>query len=311
VGVLAVASGLATVHAQRAPASRNPRPALRVTHAARAVGPGEVVLLRIDGAEALEKLEGRAFERPVEPWAVSPARWLALVGISRDAKPGPAVVRLTATAVTGRALSRTYRLTVRPRPFPVRRITLDPRYLEPPAELLDRIASERERLREALDHSAPDPLWTRPFIMPVATQVTSRYGIVRIINRTRRQHHLGLDLAGDIGTPVVAPNRGRVVLAGELYFTGNTVVLDHGADLFSTLGHLSRIEVGEGDTVDRGDQVGEVGDTGRVTGPHLHWTLRLGGVAVDPESIVALSFGPPDDPAAPPERPPGVQRAPK
>ena len=308
---LAVPAGLVTVHAQPASASRNPKPALRIAHSARAVRPGEVVLLRVDAAEPLDTLEGRAFGRPLEPWSVSPTRWLALVGISREAKPGSAVVRLTATTVAGRPLSRAYRLAVGPRRFPVRGISLDPRYLEPPAEVLDRIAAEQERVREAFARSAPEALWARPFVMPASTPVTSRYGILRIINRTRRQPHLGLDLGGDIGTPVVAPNRGRVALATELYFTGNTVVLDHGLGLFSTLAHLSRIAVGEGDTVERGDLVGEVGDTGRVTGPHLHWTLRLGGIAVDPESILALPLEPSAEPGEAPGLPSADQRAPK
>jgi murein DD-endopeptidase MepM/ murein hydrolase activator NlpD len=103
-----------------------------------------------------------------------------------------------------------------------------------------------------------------------------------------RGAHSGEDFASPIGTPVEAPNAGRVVLAQELYFAGNTVMIDHGLGLFSLLSHLSTIDVHEGASVTAGQLVGRVGATGRVTGPHLHWAVRAGAARIDPLSVLAV-----------------------
>jgi murein DD-endopeptidase MepM/ murein hydrolase activator NlpD len=109
-----------------------------------------------------------------------------------------------------------------------------------------------------------------------------------VFNGQRRSPHNGADFPAGTGTPVKAPNAGRIVAARDLYFSGQTVIIDHGTGLFSTLAHLSRIDVREGDSVEPGDVVGLVGATGRVTGPHLHWALRVSGARVDPMSALAV-----------------------
>jgi len=113
-------------------------------------------------------------------------------------------------------------------------------------------------------------------------------GVRRVFNGQPRQPHAGADLLSPAGTPILAPSDGRVVLARDLYFTGNTVVIDHGLGLFSLFAHLSTIGVHAGDTVPGGATIGLVGATGRVTGPHLHWAMRLNGARVDPLSVLAL-----------------------
>ena len=117
----------------------------------------------------------------------------------------------------------------------------------------------------------------------------SVFGVRSVFNGEARAPHRGIDFRGATGTPVRAPARGVVVLAEALYFSGSAVVLDHGLGVFSLLGHLSRIDVQPGQLVLRGDVVGAVGATGRVTGPHLHWTLRVGAAAVDPLSVLAIA----------------------
>jgi murein DD-endopeptidase MepM/ murein hydrolase activator NlpD len=134
--------------------------------------------------------------------------------------------------------------------------------------------------------SPPAPRWRGRFVMPVDSAVISNFGTRSIFNGELRQPHGGADLASPTGTPVRAPNAGRVALADDLYFTGNTIVIDHGGGLFSLLAHLSRLDVRAGEDVPRGAVVGAVGATGRVTGPHLHWTIRLGKARVDPVSLV-------------------------
>ena len=122
--------------------------------------------------------------------------------------------------------------------------------------------------------------------MPQAAN--SAFGTRSIYNGQPRSAHGGADFPSPAGTPIHAPNAGRVVLAANLYYTGNTVVIDHGLGLYSLFAHLSRIDVAEGASVDRGFVVGLVGATGRVTGPHLHWTVRAGGARVDPMAVIAI-----------------------
>ena len=120
----------------------------------------------------------------------------------------------------------------------------------------------------------------------------SAFGTRSILNGQPRSPHSGADFRSAAGTPIKAPNAGRVVLAGDRYFTGNTVIIDHGLGLFSLFAHLSEVSVKEGDSVQSGEVVGKVGATGRVTGPHLHWSVRLSGARVDPLSLLA-ALGPP------------------
>jgi murein DD-endopeptidase MepM/ murein hydrolase activator NlpD len=122
----------------------------------------------------------------------------------------------------------------------------------------------------------------------VPQDANSRFGQRSRFNGELRSPHAGTDFMSPAGTPVEAPNAGRVAVARDLYFTGNTVIIDHGLGVFSTLAHLSRVDVQEGQHVNGGDVVGLVGATGRVTGPHLHWALRVGGARVDAMSILAL-----------------------
>ena len=123
---------------------------------------------------------------------------------------------------------------------------------------------------------------------PVPGKAVSRFGSRSVFNGQPRAPHGGADFISSEGTPVLAPGAGRVLLAHDLYFSGNTVVIDHGLGLFSLLAHLSAFDVREGELVTEGQTVGRVGATGRVTGPHLHWAVRAGGARVDPLSVLAL-----------------------
>jgi murein DD-endopeptidase MepM/ murein hydrolase activator NlpD len=122
----------------------------------------------------------------------------------------------------------------------------------------------------------------------VPQPANSAFGTRSVFNGKPRNAHGGADFLSPGGTPVHAPNAGRVVVARNLYFAGNSVVIDHGAGLFSQLAHLSEMDVAEGDRVEAGQVVGRVGATGRVTGPHLHWAVRAAGARVDPLSLLAV-----------------------
>jgi murein DD-endopeptidase MepM/ murein hydrolase activator NlpD len=125
----------------------------------------------------------------------------------------------------------------------------------------------------------------------VPQPANSRFGTRSVFNGEARSPHGGTDFLSPAGTPVRAPNSGRVVAARELYFAGRTVMIDHGAGVFSQLAHLSRIDVREGESVRPGQVVGQVGATGRVTGAHLHWAVRVAGARVDALSLLALLGG--------------------
>jgi murein DD-endopeptidase MepM/ murein hydrolase activator NlpD len=141
-----------------------------------------------------------------------------------------------------------------------------------------------------------DTTGIRPFIKPVSGVTSSPFGHRRILNDQPRSPHSGLDIAASTGTPVAAPAPGTVTITGEFYFNGNTVFLDHGQGLITMYCHLSEIKVTEGTQIERGEILGLVGATGRVTGPHLHWSVSLNGHRVDPElAIAVLSDAPAPD----------------
>jgi murein DD-endopeptidase MepM/ murein hydrolase activator NlpD len=177
---------------------------------------------------------------------------------------------------------------VRPKAFRTRRLTVDPDFVTPPPSAAERIARDARLLQATWASSAPERLWTGSFVAPVGEPANSAFGSRSVFNGKLRAAHGGADFPSAAGTPIHAPNAGRVAVARDLYYSGNTVVLDHGAGLFSTLAHLSAFDVQEGDRVTAGQPVGRVGATGRVTGAHLHWAVRVNGARVDPLSLLAV-----------------------
>ncbi len=263
---------------------------LSMTHTARLVAPGEVVLLTITAAVPLASMEGHAFGRPLTAFAgESPNVWRALVGIDLATPPGTYTVDGAAKTLDGAAMSGSHRLSVVARSFGVRRLRVPEQFVTPPATARDRIAREQERLAQVFAAVSGTRLWRGAFEAPTAGAPVSNFGVRSDYNGKQGTPHRGTDFAGATGALVRAPNAGRVVLAGDLYFSGQTVILDHGLGLFSLLAHLSRIDVGEGDLVEAGARVGAVGATGRVTGPHLHWSVRVGAASVDPLSLLAVT----------------------
>ncbi len=259
-----------------------------VAHHARGVFPGEAVLVSVSSPERLASVEGTIFDRAVHFHHGEDGSWRGLVGIDLLVEPGDHDLALRITAVGGAALSRPYTLAVADKAYPTRRLTVEPRYVEPPPEVSARI--EREFLQQTAIFATdtPERFWRGAWIRPVPGRANGRFGSRSVFNGQPRNPHSGADFLAGVGTPVAAPNRGRVVLAGDTYFSGGSVILDHGWGLYSYLAHLSEILVEEGDLVQQGDVVGHSGATGRVTGPHLHWTVRLGGARVDPLSVLDI-----------------------
>jgi murein DD-endopeptidase MepM/ murein hydrolase activator NlpD len=171
--------------------------------------------------------------------------------------------------------------------FATERLSVAPRFTERPDSSLEaRISRERARARALSNASHDTPrLWTGAFRAPVSGRVTSRYGKGREFNGQLQSRHMGVDLAGNPGDSVTAPNHAVVALADEFYYAGNVVYLDHGRGLVTAYMHLSELLVAAGDTVVPGQVIGRVGATGRVTGPHLHWLARYGPITIDALSL--------------------------
>jgi hypothetical protein len=260
---------------------------IEVTTTARSIQPGELIILTATLDTPVDALTVRDFDHLVTAFQVDPFTWRALVGIDLGVRPGRYSAAVEARS-RDRKFSHVIRLLVRPRAFPTRKLRVDDAFVNPPPDVLERIRREARRLDDQWAKSAGSRLWSGAFIQPVTGQAAGRFGARSFFNGQRRAPHGGDDFPSPPGTPVRAPNAGRVVLAENLYFTGDTVVIDHGLGLFSLLAHLSAFDVREGSDVAAGDLVGRAGATGRVSGPHLHWAVRLNGDRIDPLSLLAL-----------------------
>lgn len=201
-----------------------------------------------------------------------------IVGVGLDAAPGRHhVVVRTADGDT------TIDFDVAAKQYPEQRLTIaNKRKVNPLPEDMERIERESKLQRAAYDRRTPLQHDLLPFKQPVQGIYSSPFGLRRFLNDQPRSPHSGLDIAADTGTPIAAPAPATVALTGDFFFSGNIVLLDHGGGLVTMYGHLDRIDVEDGEHVDRGDIIGTVGATGRVTGPHLHWTVSIQGDRVDP-----------------------------
>lgn len=180
-------------------------------------------------------------------------------------------------------------VAVRQAGYPREVLAVAPKFAKPDSAAEARIRRENARSRQVSLASRDHPrLWQGPFQQPRAGRITSAFGAARVYNGEVRSRHLGTDFAGAVGTPVLAAGRGIVAMVADFYLAGRAVYVDHGQGLVTAYFHLSRTDVVAGDTVTIGQQIGAVGQSGRVTGPHLHWVARFGAIAVDPMSLLGL-----------------------
>lgn len=300
-GTLVLAALLAPgLYLQAAPAARTPETsraeqanettlALRVETDARAMRPGEAVLVTVTPSRPVSEVRAAWFERPAFAWQdPGTGTWQGVVGIPVDAKPGTHILSVEATTPDGAAALERVRVRIAAARFATRRLRVNPRFLNPPASAAPRIAEESRVLGEVFAAPPTERAWRGPFSLPVPGPATSAFGRLSVVNGKRRGRHMGVDLRAAEGTPIHSPNHGVVVLAADRYMSGQTVVVDHGGGIFSLFAHLSKMAVDTGDRVERGALIGNAGATGRVTGPHLHWAVRVGGTTVDPLSLVAV-----------------------
>lgn len=221
------------------------------------------------------------------PLARGPEGWFGLLGVDLDQAPGEHAAGLTYRYADGRTRLATEAVRVRAKEYPTTRLTVEPKYVELSAA--DQARADREAKETAAIYATitPEAYWSGPFGVPIAGVTGGRnFGHRRVFNDQPRAPHGGADLKAANGTPVLAANRGRVVLAKELFFSGNAVFVDHGLGVYTVYLHLSAIDVAVGELVEAGQVIARSGATGRVTGPHLHWGAKVLDARVDPFSLL-------------------------
>jgi murein DD-endopeptidase MepM/ murein hydrolase activator NlpD len=213
--------------------------------------------------------------------------WLTLIGVDLDTKAGEHAAEITFHYADGRTQTRREAVTVAAQQFPTTELKVEDRYVELSPEDDARARAEGQETADLYATLTPERYWSEPFVAPIAGAKDGRnFGHRRVFNGQPRAPHSGADLRATTGTPVHAANRGRVVLAKNLFYSGNAVFIDHGLGLYTTYLHFSEIRVAAGQIVERGELIGLAGATGRVTGPHLHWGVRIVDARVDPFSLL-------------------------
>ncbi len=253
------------------------------------VGLGEPFMVRVTSDKPMESVsidwKGKTVKPEIRKWR---GRSVALAMFGTDVlfdKPGKEklIIRTTSEGKE-RKFGRSVR--VNKKKYKVQRLTLPKKMVTPPKEVYDKIARDRKEVKVAKDTMSAERMWFVPFQRPTKGGQSSPYGAQRILNGKPKNPHRGLDFRGAKGTAVKAMADGKVVLVGEHYYAGNSIYLDHGNGVITMYFHLSRIDVKEGDTVERGQVLGGIGSTGRVTGPHLHMSVSVQGRLVDPNYIM-------------------------
>lgn len=247
---------------------------------------GGVVQVKVSGPDLVE-VEGKLGKERVYFFPYGPHAFRAIVGADVDAKPGVAKLLLRLLGRDGAQHRRELALKIKAKAFRKESFNVPPGFDEMTPETLEEVRREQAAFARAFAASTPERLWEAPFVRPVPQEASaSSFGWRRIINGTPRAPHSGTDLSAPAGTEVAAANYGRVVLVGNFFFAGGSVVLDHGGGLFTMYFHLSEFKVGDGELVKKGDVIALSGASGRVTGAHLHWGARLANARVDPLELL-------------------------
>ena len=223
------------------------------------------------------------FQHPVKPAGI----YCGLIGIPLSAGPEKTDVELHWANFSGRQVIKVP-LQIIDGQYKSEALRLDPGKVTLSKKDLQRVAREKKEIQRIYANSSDSRLWYGSFEKPLDGDTTSAFGTQRLLNGQLRSQHRGTDFRASVGTPVKAANSGIVRLARNLFYSGNIVIVDHGMGIFTNYAHLSKIEVIEGQYIARGDPIGLAGSTGRVSGPHLHWGVKVSGVYVDPMQFLTV-----------------------
>jgi murein DD-endopeptidase MepM/ murein hydrolase activator NlpD len=264
-------------------------PAVRIHSTPAPLAEGAIGLLELQTDSGTTVVGGEAAGEPLHLQHTADPGQRALVGVPVEvAESLPISVELQRGDRTDTV---TTKLPVHPAAYPREVLSVPPAFVKPDSISALRIQSEIAQSRQVSQRSHQrHRLWRGPFILPRASRITSRFGTARVYNGEVQSRHMGTDFAGAVGAPVRAAARGVVALVADFYLAGRAIYIDHGAGLVTAYFHLNKAEVRQGQMVNRGQRIGLVGRSGRVTGPHLHWVARYGTISVDPLSLLALEL---------------------
>lgn len=250
---------------------------------------GTMLRVELDNAASLAEVRGEWAGKEVSFWPdeAHPDIRKSFIGVDLEQSPGTAKFVVTAKRDGGESVGCTADVAIQAGHFVVEKLAVDEKFVQPNPEDQKRAEQESKRLHEIYAGRTPEKYWNGTFRFPIAgPRQGTNFGSRRVFNGVARPPHSGLDIHASTGTVVHASQRGKVALAGNLYYAGNAVLLDHGMGVYTFYCHLSKINVKEGDLVDAGAVLGLVGATGRVTGPHLHWGLEVNEARVNPLQLL-------------------------
>jgi murein DD-endopeptidase MepM/ murein hydrolase activator NlpD len=214
--------------------------------------------------------------------------FIALAAVDRNCSPGKYPAEITIVNDDGSRESFVQYFEISDKRFDIQQLSVDPRYVTLSKEDLEWVRRDNVAAAQAYAGSSATRLWNEAFIMPVEGPWSAPFGVRRMFNGEERSYHSGADIAVSSGTAIYAANKGRVVLVRHMFFGGKTVIIDHGQNVFTGYMHLSEFRVKDGQNVERGDLIGLSGSTGRVTGPHLHWMLRINNIKVNAAGLLGI-----------------------
>lgn len=281
-----------------------PTPALTVQDGAAV--PGGLLVLDVVGVERPESLRGELAGQRLRFFTAGPHHQRALVGLSLEQQPGELAVKVERRGKGQPPLTAT--VTVRPKEFRKSELKVAPKFVKPPKSELAHIEQDKKMISAAYHGVVFGPAaFAGRLSPPRDAEITAHFGDQRIYNGKKKNAHLGTDFDGKTGDPIQAAADGVVILARDCYYSGNTVIVAHGGNLFTSYFHMSKMESAPGQLVKRGQRLGLVGKTGRVTGPHLHLGVKIGERLVDAEEAFTLELGlDPGQPLVPPTLQPGA-----
>ena len=252
---------------------------------------GSVMFLTVELEKPARKVSGTLLGKEFSFFRTAkPNVWCALGGIDVEAAPGSYELVVKAISGKGRVSRTTKNVDVAAGNFKEGAVEVPQNYVTPDDEGKKQIAADEVAKKRAYAHSMPKPEWSGDFIRPVVAPSTDSFGMTRLLNEELTSQHRGTDFPVKEGAPVVASNAGTVVLAKDMFYEGNCVIVDHGQQFMTIYMHLSKIEVKAGQRVKKEQRIGLTGATGRVTGPHLHMGVRWNGAYLNPTKLIALTL---------------------
>jgi len=251
---------------------------------------GSPILFRVKAPLNLSSLSGKWLDHDVFfSFDQKNKTWFGIAGVSLETHPGKYSLVVTGETA-GQQVSWQKMIRIGKGKYRQIAVNVPKQFTEPSPEQLTEIKEEQTLKHETFARTAAEREWSGDFLPPVKAEISDVFGTERTFNGETQSVHQGLDYAVPTGTPVDALNRGNVLLARPLFFEGDCVVLDHGQGLMTIYMHLSKVEVKEGEQVNRGQQIGLSGGTGRATGPHLHVAVRWQGIYLDPATLLKLNL---------------------